>query len=122
MLSNISSHPRVRRSEERRVGKDSMTRMRRAEDGIRDDLVTGVQTVLFRSHHHTTTRGFPETVNWNLKGPKNIKLFLFRYIATRESRNMHPQMTNIQASAQDAFEHIFASAGAQIGRASCRER
>ena len=27
---------------------------------------------------------------------------------------MHPQMTNIQASAQDAFEHIFASAGALV--------
>ena len=25
---------------------------------------------------------------------------------------MHPQITNIQASAQDAFEHIFAFAGA----------
>ena len=27
---------------------------------------------------------------------------------------MHPQMTNIHASAQDAFEHIFASAGALV--------
>jgi len=27
---------------------------------------------------------------------------------------MHPQMTNIQASAQEAFEHIFASAGALV--------
>jgi hypothetical protein len=27
---------------------------------------------------------------------------------------MHPQITNIQASAQDAFEHIFASAGALV--------
>src|SRR5712691_2240812 len=27
---------------------------------------------------------------------------------------MHPQMTNIQASAQDAFSHIFASAGALV--------
>jgi hypothetical protein len=27
---------------------------------------------------------------------------------------MHPQMTNIQASAHDAFEHIFASAGALV--------
>src|SRR5262245_14342174 len=27
---------------------------------------------------------------------------------------MHPQMTNIQASAQDAFEHSFASAGALV--------
>jgi hypothetical protein len=25
---------------------------------------------------------------------------------------MHPQMTNMQAEAHDAFEHIFASAGA----------
>jgi hypothetical protein len=25
---------------------------------------------------------------------------------------MHPRMTNMQASAYDAFEHIFASAGA----------
>jgi hypothetical protein len=25
---------------------------------------------------------------------------------------MHPRMTNIQASAYDAYEHIFASAGA----------
>src|SRR5262249_1716331 len=27
---------------------------------------------------------------------------------------MHPQMTNIQAEAHDAFEHIFASAGALV--------
>ena len=27
---------------------------------------------------------------------------------------MHPQITNIQASAQDAFEHIFESAGALV--------
>jgi hypothetical protein len=25
---------------------------------------------------------------------------------------MHPQMTNMQAEARDAFEHLFASAGA----------
>jgi hypothetical protein len=25
---------------------------------------------------------------------------------------MHPRMTNMQASARDAYEHIFASAGA----------
>jgi hypothetical protein len=25
---------------------------------------------------------------------------------------MHPRMTNMQAEAQDAFEHLFASAGA----------
>ena len=32
--------------------------------------------------------------------------------AVRESRNMHPQMTNMQAAAHDAFKHIFASTGA----------
>src|SRR5258708_10840866 len=41
-----------------------------AEDGIRDDLVTGVQTVLFRSWHRDSLKehcGRPRasTANWN---------------------------------------------------------
>src|SRR5262249_43703409 len=33
-------------------------------------------------------------------------------VAVRESRNMHPRMTNMHAAACDASEHIFASARA----------
>jgi hypothetical protein len=32
--------------------------------------------------------------------------------AVRESRNMHPRMTNMHADAREAYEYSFASAGA----------
>jgi hypothetical protein len=38
-------------------------------------LVGGVVMTLIPhcEHHHTTTRGFVETVNWNLNGARNSK-------------------------------------------------
>src|SRR5207244_7234789 len=93
-----------------------------AEDGIRDDLVTGVQSVLFRSRE----------INIIFIRETNLRQFLFRgringiKILARLRRHESAVDEKLIAVAQFnvtvRFQRGRVTPTLEIGRASCRER
>src|SRR5438552_1896345 len=115
--------PRPVRSEERRVGKESRNRWprRHIEDGIRGDLVTGVQTCalpisisragtnVFRS----AQLNFSTDLNFVVDNPQA------RYGGNWTLGTSSPDKFG---SSYQSAQTVSSPAPSEIGRASCRER
>src|SRR5687767_11210379 len=118
-----TTSPEPPRSEERRVGKECRSRWApyQAEDGIRDKLVTGVQTCalpIFVAADLVVHGAGPARDGARSGFDRNF----LRAVARVEWHNQGPIRAGTRnAQAPVGFHDDFARA-AQIGRASCRER
>src|SRR5207244_2924782 len=121
-MKNASS-PKWTRSEERRVGKSEGLgrRVGEAEDGIRDDLVTGVQTCALPIWPHNTVCSVDGQRMYlaPMGNPKKVSIV---DVAKHKIIGEIPFTSVVRPVAVTKDEKRFFAEVDEIGRASCREK